>query len=54
MDFRINAQLSDQGVSYSKFINLFQEKQYYLIEKFLSQIAIDHEAFKKIIDVASK
>ena len=52
---RINAALSDQGVSYSKFINLLKKNNIDLNRKILSEIAIsDHEAFKKVIDVVSK
>ena len=47
---RINAGSRKLGISYSKLINGMSKKNYSLIEKFLSDIAVSDPTFKKIVE----
>ena len=48
---RINAALSDENISYSKFLNMLNASNIKLNRKILSDIAYsDPEIFKKIVD----
>ena len=48
---RINAACREQGISYSKFINVLKKNKIELDRKILSTLAKDHpEIFKKIVE----
>ncbi len=48
---RLNAAIKDQGLSYSKFINLLRQKNITINRKMLSELAINHpSAFQSIVN----
>lgn len=48
---RLNAAVKEEGISYSKFIDMMNKKKIGLNRKVLSEIAKDNpESFKRIID----
>ncbi|MCB0640886.1 MAG: 50S ribosomal protein L20 [Phaeodactylibacter sp.] len=48
---RINAAVRQEGLSYSKFIHLLQQKDVQLNRKVLADLAMNHpDTFKKIVD----
>ncbi len=52
---RINAALTDHGISYSKFIDRLNKSNIKLDRRSLSEIAMnDPKAFAKIVDTAQK
>lgn len=48
---RINAAVREEGLSYSKFIHMLQQKDVQLNRKVLADLAMNHpDTFKKIVD----
>ncbi len=52
---RLNAAVRNEGLTYSKFINLLKQKKIGLDRKVLAQIAVEHpKIFEKIVDQVKK